>query len=352
MYGGQRSIDTNDPSNKRNEVTSRDESSSRAAYHRLRGAYLGDNAMQLSVAVDAMRRKNWGEKSCLFASQYLFLAATKAYEEYNKPSGQVRIEKQRLHDRLKINFDADSNDNEVVAVDSDIGAANTDGIDRPDERALWLMNNAQGGDANAMVHLANAHYWGHRGLERNYEAGEHVSQAHNAGNVQGTVGLAKLMLKGEGVDKNLTKAMELYEEAAEKGIADAYNGLGFAAFYGSEGEFEANKTLALIHFRKAAALGSPDGMVNAGLMFRGGIGVEGNKPNTARVRLLSSMRRYVSRTHIVSIQCWISRIGHVTSHDHHTSNGADKDASRCMMAARRLRKLQRRAHLIKSRNPP
>ena len=42
------------------------------------------------------------------------------------------------------------------------------------------------------------------------------------------------MLKGEGVDKNLTKAMELYEEAAEKGIADAYNGLGFAAFYGSE----------------------------------------------------------------------------------------------------------------------
>ena len=96
--------------------------------------------------------ENWGEKSCLFASQYLFLAATKAYEEYNKPSGQVRIEKQRLHDRLKINFDADSNDNEVAAVDSDIGAANTDGIDRPDERALWLMNNAQGGDANAMVY--------------------------------------------------------------------------------------------------------------------------------------------------------------------------------------------------------
>ena len=29
----------------------------------------------------------------------------------------------------------------------------------------------------------------------------------------------------------------------------------------------------------------------------------------------------------------------VTSHDHHTSNGADKDASRCMMAARRLRKV-------------
>ena len=46
------------------------------------------------------------------------------------------------------------------------------------------------------------------------------------------------------MDKNLTQAMELYEEAAEKGIADAYNGLGFAAFYGSEGEFEANKTLA------------------------------------------------------------------------------------------------------------
>ncbi len=341
VYGGQRSIDTNDPSNKRNEVTSRDESSSRAAYHRLRGAYLGDNAMQLSVAVDAMRRKNWGEKSCLFASQYLFLAATKAYEEYNKPSGQVRIEKQRLHDRLKINFDADSNDNEVVAVDSDIGAANTDGIDRPDERALWLMNNAQGGDANAMVHLANAHYWGHRGLQRNYEAAANMyRQAHNAGNVQGTVGLAKLMLKGEGVDKNLTKAMELYEEAAEKGIADAYNGLGFAAFYGSEGEFEANKTLALIHFRKAAALGSPDGMVNAGLMFRGGIGVEGNKPNTSLAYVYFRRCADMFPEHIsCQYNAGSLELSDVTSHDHHTSNGADKDASRCMMAARRLRKV-------------
>ena len=104
VYKGQRSIDTSIPTSATKSPLAM-KASSRAAYHRLRGAYLGDNAMQLSVtAVGAMRRKNWGEKSCLFASQYLFLAATKAYEEYNKPSGQVRIEKQRLHDRLKINF--------------------------------------------------------------------------------------------------------------------------------------------------------------------------------------------------------------------------------------------------------
>jgi len=337
VYKGQNPIDTN----KLNEVTSREESSSRAAYHRLRGAYLGDPAMRLSVAVDAMRRKTWGEKSCLFASQYLFLAATKAYEDYNKPSGQVRIEKQRLHDRLKVNFDPHAADDVVVAVDSDIGAANTAGVDRPDERALWLMNNAQGGDANAMVHLANAHYWGHRGLVRNYEAAANMyQQAHNAGNVQGTVGLAKLMLKGEGVGKNLTQAMELYEEAAEKGIADAYNGLGFAAFYGSEGEFEANKTLALTYFRKAAALGSPDGMVNAGLMFRGGIGVEGNKPNTS---LAYTYFRRCADMFPEHISCQYNagslELSDVTNHNHRLDPEAGQSDSRCMMAARRLRKV-------------
>jgi len=339
VYKGHNPMDTN----KLNEVTSREESSSRAAYHRLRGAYLGDPAMRLSVAVDAMRRKTWGEKSCLFASQYLFLAATKAYEEYNKPSGQVRIEKQRLHDRLKINFDPSTDDDVVVAVDSDIGAANTAGVDRPDERALWLMNNAQGGDANAMVHLANAHYWGHRGLVRNYEAAANMyRQAHNAGNVQGTVGLAKLMLKGEGVDKNLTQAMELYEEAAEKGIADAYNGLGFAAFYGSEGEFEANKTLALTHFRKAAALGSPDGMVNAGLMFRGGIGVEGNKPNTSLAYIYFRRCADMFPEHIsCQYNAGSLELSEVTSHDQRHADGGEgnKSNSQCMMAARRLRKV-------------
>ena len=337
VYKGQNPIDTN----KLNEVTSREESSSRAAYHRLRGAYLGDPAMRLSVAVDAMRRKTWGEKSCLFASQYLFLAATKAYEDYNKPSGQVRIEKQRLHDRLKVNFDPHAADDVVVAVDSDIGAANTAAVDRPDERALWLMNNAQGGDANAMVHLANAHYWGARGLVRNYEAAANMyQQAHNAGNVQGTVGLAKLMLKGEGVGKNLTQAMELYEEAAEKGIADAYNGLGFAAFYGSEGEFEANKTLALTNFRKAAAIGSPDGMVNAGLMFRGGIGVEGNKPNTS---LAYTYFRRCADMFPEHISCQYNagslELSDVTNHNYRLDAEAGQSDSRCMMAARRLRKV-------------
>ena len=334
IYG--RTIAKDEHNKKHLEVTSRAESSSRAAYHRMRGAYLGDQAMRLSVAVDAMRRKTWGPKSCLIASQYLFLSATKAYEEYNKPSGQVRIEKQRLHDRLKV--DESNKDAVIAAVDSDIGVPQNAGVgvDRPDERAQWLMNQAQGGDANAMVHLANAHYWGHRGLQRNQEAAANMyRRAHEAGAVQGTVGLAKLMLKGEGVKKNLTKAMELYEDAASKGIADAYNGLGFAAFYGSEGEFEANKTLALINFRKAAALGSPDGMVNAGLMLRGGMGVEGNKVDT---KLAYTYFRRCADQFPDHISCQYNagslELSEVTNFD----IGVDKD-NQCMLAARRLRRV-------------
>jgi TPR repeat protein len=40
------------------------------------------------------------------------------------------------------------------------------------------------------------------------------------------------MHQGEGTEKNVTKAVDLYEEAAALGSVKALNGLGYIYFYG------------------------------------------------------------------------------------------------------------------------
>ena len=106
------------------------------------------------------------------------------------------------------------------------------------------------------------------------DAVETALRAHDAGALQGTVGVAKMTLKGEGGDRNLTKALEYYENAANRSSPDALNGLGYMYFYGDN--VPKNETTALSYFRRAADLGNGDGSVNAGLMLRAGLGAERN----------------------------------------------------------------------------
>jgi TPR repeat protein len=48
------------------------------------------------------------------------------------------------------------------------------------------------------------------------------------------VGVAKMTLKGEGAPRNLTKALEYYQNAANRSSADALNGLGYMNFCKAE----------------------------------------------------------------------------------------------------------------------
>ena len=142
-----------------------------------------------------------------------------------------------------------------------------------------------------MLAVGNAHYWGTFGLRRDFDAALRLYQrAHDAGALQGTVAVAKMMLKGEGSlegdgagapsderagTRNLSKALAYYEDAANRSSSDALNGLGYLYFYG-EPPVEKNETKALEYFRRAARLGNGDGLVNAGLMLKGGIGCDKN----------------------------------------------------------------------------
>ena len=67
-----------------------------------------------------------------------------------------------------------------------------------------------------------------------------------------------MFLKGEGGPASNRTAVELYEEAQEKGSAKASNGLGYAHFYG-QGGLPMNRTEALRLFRRAMADGEASG---------------------------------------------------------------------------------------------
>ena len=79
-----------------------------------------------------------------------------------------------------------------------------------------------------------------------------TQRAHNAGALHGTVGVAKMTLKGEGGLRNLTKALEYYNNAANRSSTDALNGLGYMYFYGDP--VPKNESQALAYFRRGGAV--------------------------------------------------------------------------------------------------
>jgi TPR repeat protein len=279
----------------------------RALYHRLMAAASGDPMARLAMGAatvlgnDAFLsgvEKGAGQQGvpsrspprlpvarCALALHYFYHSATTAYEDSARPGGQARVERGRLHENTR-------------RVKGDLRGES-------DDRVLYLSRAADLGDARAMLAMGNGYYWGNFGLPRDHEAAlRFYRRAHRAGALQGTVGVAKMVLKGEGAPRNASEALEHYRAAAERGSADALNGLGYLYFYGEDVDLESdesagsetsegssssvneeasgktssltkiqkNDTLALEYFRRAAELGNGDGLVNAGTMLRSGLG--------------------------------------------------------------------------------
>ena len=128
-----------------------------------------------------------------------------------------------------------------------------------------------------------------------------------------------MTLKGEGGDRNLTKALEYYENAANRSSPDALNGLGYMRFYGDN--VPKNETTALSYFRRAADLGNGDGSVKGADAPRGsGRGEERHR----RARTLRTVRADEPR------QLYVPG-------GHHRGVGGDGRQSRCAKAAGRFR---------------
>ena len=142
------------------------------------------------------------------------------------------------------------------------------------EEIRKLEERVKNGDTDAMYNLAYMYQYGN-GVDVNYtKAIELYEKAANLGNSSAMNNLAFMYERGKGVDVNYAKAIELLERATDLGNSDAMYNLAFMYQYG-EG-VAVNYAKAIELYEKAAGLGNSNAMNNLGYMYEIGKGVAVN----------------------------------------------------------------------------
>ncbi len=124
-----------------------------------------------------------------------------------------------------------------------------------------LQRLADAGDSRSIVGLALAK------LDRkrtDYDPSGAVAlleKAAAAGDADAQYRLAKVLEGGFGVTADPVRALDLYRQAADAGIAAAVNDMGYFAYYGELGVVQ-DRDRALALFRQAADLGHTEAMFN------------------------------------------------------------------------------------------
>lgn len=104
-----------------------------------------------------------------------------------------------------------------------------------------------------------------------------VQSAAEKGDANEQFELARTLLHGNGVKKDVRKAFELMKAAAEQGNADAMGGVGY--FYSNGIAVKKDEREAVTWFRKGADKGSPKAMLNLAKMLLANKGVDGGNPD-------------------------------------------------------------------------
>ena len=102
-------------------------------------------------------------------------------------------------------------------------------------------------------------------------AAKWFSRSAELGNAYGMLNYALALQRGEGVEKDVAKAIELLKEAAELGNAEAMNAYGMC-FYTGDG-VEKNPAEAVKWYRASAARGFAPAMDNLSSCYNLGVGV-------------------------------------------------------------------------------
>lgn len=192
------------------------------------------------------------------ATYHYYHAAAQAATEYHQ------LGQQPLHEMTRL---FDSFERDVTA-----GERGDD-----DELIQFQKLRADQGDTVAMTDMGDLYYWGTHGVSRDHtQAYNYFNRAAQAGNVNAQSAVASMLLKGEGAARDDLTAIKWYEKASEKNHTRALNGLGYIHFHGTGG-VEANKTLALEYFERAARNAEDgDSIFNAGYCYAMGLGTNAN----------------------------------------------------------------------------
>eukprot|EP00924_Labyrinthula_sp_SR-Ha-C_P014446 snap_masked-scaffold_20-processed-gene-5.81-mRNA-1 protein AED:1.00 eAED:1.00 QI:0/-1/0/0/-1/1/1/0/987 len=129
-----------------------------------------------------------------------------------------------------------------------------------DEYISYRKLAASQDDPDALAELGNMYYWGSNGVKRNLSKSyEYHAKASKLGHIGARTAIAKMLLKGEGIEQNLTKGKDMLEELVQYNKEEALNGLGYIYYQ------ENKKKEALEYFERN--LQDSDSLFNAAFIL-------------------------------------------------------------------------------------
>jgi serine/threonine-protein kinase len=154
-------------------------------------------------------------------------------------------------------------------------AQGEDGLPRDDVKAVeWYRKAANQGLPKAQTNLGDMYFFGRGGLSQSYlDALSWYLKAAQQDWPDAQYRLGYMYEKGQGTDKDVAKAVQLYRSAAEHGYAEAQNLMGILYATGTNGVTQDDKQ-ALDWFQKAADHGFAKAQKNLGDMYFFGHGID------------------------------------------------------------------------------
>ncbi|HBO37962.1 MAG TPA: hypothetical protein DD638_04815 [Pasteurellaceae bacterium] len=137
------------------------------------------------------------------------------------------------------------------------------------EGIKWYQKGVDNGSSLAMVDLAY-HYYSGEGVDKDLKkAFDLYTKASEEDHEESATYMVAYMYQyGEGVDKNLKKAFDLYSQLAEEGYSPAQNNLGYMYMNGES--VPQDLKLAFEWYSKSAEQENPTALYNLADMYRDG----------------------------------------------------------------------------------
>lgn len=158
---------------------------------------------------------------------------------------------------------------------------------RPDQEEQ-LLALADLGDTRSMLGLAYMRLNPNEGRFDPVQAVAFLEKAAAAGSPEAQFELAKIYERGTGVPVDETRALELYQAAADQDFADAINDLGFLYYQGGLG-LPSDPAKALELFERAADLRHPQALFNFAALIDDGL-IASKGPSDAADYLYAALR--------------------------------------------------------------
>ncbi|XP_076014671.1 protein sel-1 homolog 3 isoform X2 [Genypterus blacodes] len=176
----------------------------------------------------------------------------------------VNVGAQSIADGLKIHEDTQYSPEHIyLSNKEDLNSV----TDETGDAFRFLKYQAEGGDAEAQRQLATLLYWGHNGIIKDTTSAMKwfAKSAMHMGDPSAMYDYSILLIKGQGVKRNVTLGFQLLEKAATMGSISALNGLGWY-----HGIIRKDHRTAMKYFKEAALKGNEEGMYNLGVYYLSG----------------------------------------------------------------------------------